>query len=57
MRGIKPESINRPRAAESAATWLPRVTLVMVTQEKSTQLNPDELRAEFRTFVVPAFLP
>jgi len=40
-----------------AATWLARVTLIMVTQEKSTQLGPDELRQEFRTFVLPAFLP
>jgi hypothetical protein len=40
-----------------AATWLARVTLVTVTQEESTQLSADELRAEFRTFVVPAFLP
>jgi AcrR family transcriptional regulator len=40
-----------------AVTWLARVTLIMVTQEKSTQLSPDELRTEFRTFVVPAFLP
>jgi AcrR family transcriptional regulator len=38
-----------------AATWLARVTLIMVAQEKSTQLSPDELRAEFRTFVLPAF--
>jgi AcrR family transcriptional regulator len=40
-----------------ACAWLARVTLIMVAQEKSTQLSPDELRAEFRTFVVPAFLP
>ena len=40
-----------------AAAWLARVTLIMVAQEKSTQLSPDELRTEFRTFVVPAFLP
>ena len=40
-----------------ASAWLARVTLIMVTQEKSTQLGADELRAEFRTFVVPAFLP
>ena len=40
-----------------AATWLARMTLIMVTQDKSTRLGPDELRAEFRAFVVPAFLP
>ncbi len=40
-----------------AAAWLARVTLIMVTQEKSTRLGPDELRQEFRTFVLPAFLP
>ena len=40
-----------------AAAWLARVTLIMVAQEKSTQLSPGELRTEFRTFVVPAFLP
>jgi AcrR family transcriptional regulator len=40
-----------------AAAWLARVTLIMVTQEKSTRLGPEELRQEFRTFVLPAFLP
>lgn len=40
-----------------ASAWLARVTLIMVAQEKSTRLSPDELRGEFRTFVVPAFLP
>jgi AcrR family transcriptional regulator len=49
--------LNQALDLRMASTWLARVTLVMVTQEKSTQLNPDELRAEFRTFVVPAFLP
>jgi len=41
----------------SASTWLARVTLIMVAQEKSTRLSPDELRREFRAVVLPAFLP
>jgi hypothetical protein len=35
-----------------AAIWLAPVTLIMVTQEESTRLGPDELRAELRTFVL-----
>jgi len=49
--------MNQALDRRMAATWLARVTLIMVTQEKSTRLGPDELRAEFRAFVVPAFLP
>ena len=49
--------MNRALDLRMASTWLARVTLVMVAQEKSTQLSPDELRAEFRMFAVPAFLP
>lgn len=49
--------MNRALDLRMASAWLARVTLVMVAQEKSTQLTPDELRAELRMFVVPAFLP
>jgi AcrR family transcriptional regulator len=40
----------------AGATWLARVTLMMVAQEESVRLSPEALRRELRTFVVPAFL-
>lgn len=39
----------------AAATWLARVTLMLVAQEESERLDGDALRAELRTFVLPAF--
>jgi AcrR family transcriptional regulator len=39
------------------ATWLARITLMMVSQEQSTRLTGEELRRQLRTFVLPAFLP
>jgi hypothetical protein len=39
----------------ACSVWLARVTLMMVAQEETVRLAPDALRAELRTFVVPAF--